>query len=170
MRKLNAIVFVVAGMLSMAAAAADKVAVIDVGRAIFSTEFAKTRLKQLQAKSEYASMQAKYDSTGADIKALQKEAESKRMTASADQMAEYQKKMEYLRADLELVARKLEAEIKNLQGSIMKEVQPKALEAIQELVKEDGITLLLQREAVIFAPPETDLTAKLIERLNKKVK
>jgi outer membrane protein len=104
------------------------------------------------------------------MKALQKEVESKRMTASADQLAEYQKKMEYLRADLELVARKLEGEIKNLQGTIMKEVQPKALEAIQELVKEDGITLLLQREAVIFAPPETDLTAKLIERLNKKVK
>ncbi len=170
MKNIKGLIFVFLGVLSASAMAADKVAVIDVGRAIFSSEFAKARLKQLQSKSEYASMQAKYDSTGADMKALQKEVESKRMTASADQMAEYQKKMEYLRADLELVARKLEGEIKNLQGTIMKEVQPKALEAIQELVKENGITLLLQREAVIFAPPETDLTAKLIERLNKKVK
>lgn len=169
MRNLKIMMFVLAGLLS-ASAMAEKVAVVDVGRAIFAADFAKARLKQLQAKSEYASMQAKYDSTGADIKALQKEVESKRMTASKEQMVEYQKKMEYLNADIELVARKLEGEIKNLQGSIMKEAQPKALESIQELVKEEGVTLLLQREAVIFAPPEADLTAKLTDRLNKKMK
>jgi len=54
------------------------------------------------------------------------------MTLSQEQAADYKKKMEYLRADMELVSRKLQAEIKELQNRIMQELQPKALEAIKE--------------------------------------
>lgn len=154
--------------LGASSAFAEKIAVVDIGRAIFNTDSAKARLKQMQAKPEYASLQARYESIGADIKALNKEMETSRLTASAAKNAEYQKKMDYLRADLELVARKLETEIKGLQGEIMKELQPKVLEVIQELVKQEKVTLLLPREVVIYAPPESDLTPKFIERLNKK--
>ena len=102
------------------------------------------------------------------MKALQKEIEGKAMTLSKEQAGEYQKKMEYLRADLELVSRKLQAEIQSLQNRIMEELQPKVQEAVKELVTEEKITLLLQREAVISATPEMDLTSKLIDRLNSK--
>lgn len=150
--------------------AETKIAVIDVARAIFSTDLAKQRQDELQSTSEFSTQQAKYDSLAADMKALQKEVEGKGMTLSQEQSAEYQKKGEYLRADLELVSRKLQAEIKELQNRIMQELQPKALEAVKELVAEEQVTLLLQREAVISATPEMDLTAKLIDRLNKKAK
>jgi outer membrane protein len=155
-------------VLSGAALAETKIAVVDVARAIFSTEVAKQRQDELQSASEFATQQAKYDSLAADMKALQKEVEGKAMTLSQEQGAEYQKKMEYLRADLELVSRKLQAEIKDLQNRIMQELQPKALEAVKELVTEEKIMLLLQREAVISATPDMDLTSKLIDRLNKK--
>jgi len=144
------------------------IAVVDVARAIFSTNIAKQRQEELQSASDFSTQQAKYDSLGADMKALQKEVEGKAMTLSQEQAAEYQKKMEYLRADIELVSRKLQAEIKDLQNRIMQELQPKALEAVKELVAEEEITLLLQREAVISATPDMDLTSKLIARLNNK--
>lgn len=155
-------------MLSGATFAETEIAVVDVARAIFSTEVAKQRQDELQSAPEFSTEQAKYDSLAADMKALQKEVEGKAMTLSQEQGAEYQKKMEYLRADLELVSRKLQAEIKGLQNRIMQELQPKALEAVKELVAEEKITLLLQREAVISATPDMDLTSKLIDRLNKK--
>ncbi len=148
--------------------AESKIAVVDVARAIFSTEVAKKRQEELQGTSEFSSQQAKYDSLGADMKALQKEVEGKAMTLSQEQAADYKKRMEYLRADVELVSRKLQAEIKDLQNRIMQELQPKALEAVKELVTEEKITLLLQREAVISASPDMDLTSKLIDRMNKK--
>lgn len=153
---------------SAGALAETKIAVVDVARAIFSTEVAKKRQKEMQAGSEFSTQQAKYDSLAADMKALQKEVEGKAMTLSKEQAADYQKKMEYLRADLDLVSRKLQAEIQSLQNRIMQELQPKALEAVKELVTEEQITLLLQREAVISATPEMDLTSKLIDRLNNK--
>lgn len=157
-------------LLSAGAAAESGIAVVDVARAIFSTEVAKKRQEEMQRASEFSTQQAKYDSLAADMKALQKEVEGKAMTLSQEKATEYQKKMEYLRADLELVSRKLQAEVKETQNRVMQELQPKALEAVKELVAEEKITLLLQREAVISATPDMDVTAKLIDRINKKTR
>jgi len=102
------------------------------------------------------------------VKALQKKIEAERDTMSQEQATENQKKMEYLRADYDLVERKLRAEVQQLQGKIMEELQPKVQAALKELVEAEGITLLLQREAVIVADPALDVTGKLLERLNAK--
>ena len=147
-----------------------KIAVVDFGKAIFGSEVAKARLKQVQAESDYASLQAKYENTVADMKALQKEVESKSMTWSSEQTAEAQKKMEFLRADLELTTRKVQAEQKALQSSIVQELRPKAGEALQELIKEESIVLLINAEAVVTVAVELDLTGKLTDRLNQKTK
>jgi len=164
---------VILGLLTSVGAWAGteaKIAVVDIGKAIFATEVAKTRIDQLKANSDYAGLQAKYDSTTADLQALSKDAEGKSMTWSRDQMAEYQKKVEYLRADLQLTAQKLDSEIKSLQNGILQELQPKALESLKELVEEEKITLLLRADAVLVADPGLNLTAKLMERRNKKTK
>lgn len=152
------------------ASAADKIAVVDIQRVIFTSEVAKVRQKQLQAERDFVELQAKYDSIAAEVKAVQKKIEAERDTMSRDQAAENQKKMEYLRADYELVARKLQAEVQQLQNKIMEELQPQIQAALKELVEAEGVTLLLQREAVIFAVPTMDLTGKLLERLNAKTK
>jgi outer membrane protein len=170
-RKLKPVLFfVLASLMTGSALAETKIAVVDLGAAIFSSEVAQKRQSELQAQSEYAALQAKYDSTAADLNALQKEAESKRLTWSQDEAAEFQKRMEYLRADIELTARKLEGEVRNLQNRIIKELQPKAQEALEELVKQENVTLLLRSEAVLLAEPQINLTGKLTERLNQKTK
>jgi outer membrane protein len=153
-----------------ATAAEGKIAVIDVGQAIFNTDVAKARLKQMQAASDYASLQAKYESTVADMQALKKDVDTNGLTWSSEKKAEIQKQMEFLRADLELTTRKVQADQKALQSSVMQELRPKAGEALQELVKDEGVKLLINSEAVITVSPELDLTAKLTDRLNKKTK
>ena len=163
-------VLLVCALGAMPTLAADKLAVVDIARAIFSSDVAKARQKQLQGASEYSQLQVKYDGVAADVKALQKQIESKRMTISKEEAAEYKKKMDYLRADYELVARKLQAELKVLQNSIMEELQPVVQSSLKELVEQGGITILLQREAVILASPEMDITDKLLERLNSKTR
>lgn len=155
-------------LLSFPATAAEKIAVVDIQRVLFTSEVAKARQEQAKAKPEFVELQAKYDSIAADVKALQQKIEAERDTMSRDQATENQKKMEYLRADYELVARKLQAEVQQLQGQIMEELQPKVQVALKELVDAEGVTLLLQRDAVIFAAPTLDLTGKLLERLNAK--
>lgn len=170
MRRIFVVSILALAFFALPAAAVDKIAVVDIQRVIFTSDVAKARQKQLQAESEFVGLQAKYDSIAADVKALQKKIEAERDTMSQEQATENQKKMEYLRADYELVERKLRAEVQQLQGKIMEELQPKVQAALKELVEADGITLLLQREAVIVADPGLDVTSKLLERLNAKTK
>jgi outer membrane protein len=163
-----ALAMAVAGTVSMTAVAEDKIAVVDIARAIFSSNVAQERLKQAETSADFVALKAKYESSAADLQALAKEAEKKRMTWSQEEAAEHQKKMEYAKADAELAGRKIQAEQQQLQQRIMQELGPKAQEALQEVVTETGVTILLRADAVMLAGPESNLTAKVADRLNKK--
>ena len=52
---------------------------------------------------------------------------------------------------------------------LMQKVQPKLDEAVKELIEEEGITILLRAEATLFRGPDNDITAKVADRLNKKM-
>ena len=81
------------GTVSMAAVAADKIAVVDIARAIFSSNMAQARLKEAETGADFVALRAKYESSTADLQALAKEAETKRMTWSQEQAQSHQKKM-----------------------------------------------------------------------------
>jgi outer membrane protein len=170
-RITKTVLFTLATLFAITAVAAEgKIAVVDFSKALFGTDVAKARLKQVESESDYTAMQAKYESTVADMKALKKDVDAKSMTWSDEKKQEAQKKMEFLRADLELTTRKVQSDQKALQQSIAQELRPKAGEALQELIKEEGVVLLINAEAVVTVAPELDLTSKLTDRLNKKTK
>ena len=157
-------------LMAMGASAQDKIAVVDVNAAIFSSNAAKVKLEAFQKNSEYVSLKAKFDSATADLQALGKEWDSKSVTWSAEQKAEHQKKMEYINADRELAARKIKAETQNMQQQVMQEIGPVAEKALQDLVKSEGVSLLLPREAVLWAAADKTLTAKLLDKINAAAK
>ena len=51
---------------------------------------------------------------------------------------------------------------------IYQELLPKAQEALEAVIKEEGITILLKAESLVMASPESNVTAKVVDRLNKK--
>ncbi len=170
MGNVKAFVLVVLGTLStltsMGAIAEGKVAVIDVNTAIFASAAAQARIKESVESADFVALKAKLDGASADFQALAKEAESKRLTWSQDEAAAHQKKMEYVKADAELASRKIQAEQQQLQQRVQQEFMPQLQVAIQEVVAEEGITILVRQEAVIMAAPANNLTPKVIDRLN----
>jgi outer membrane protein len=148
-------------------AAAEKIAVIDFAGAIFASDAAQQRAKDASEGSDFVALKAKYEGSAADFQALAKEAESKRLTWSQEQAADHQKKMEYAKADAELAGRKIKAEQQQLQQKIYQELLPKAQEALETVIKEEGITILLKAESLVMASPESNVTAKVVDRLNK---
>tara|TARA_B110000093_G_scaffold167906_1_gene194543 strand:+ start:72 stop:587 length:516 start_codon:yes stop_codon:yes gene_type:complete len=165
------VVVVLASLFAVApvsAVAADKIAVVDIARAIYGSKAAQESLKQAEQSADFVALKAKYEGSAADLQALAKEAETKRLTWSQEQAAEHQKKMEYAKADAELAGRKIQGEQKQLQQSIMQQLGPKAQEALQEVIKEEGVTILLRAESVLMSSPESNLTAKVADRLNQK--
>lgn len=55
--------------------------------------------------------------------------------------------------------------VQNAQAKILKESQP----ILEEIVKDRGATVLLDRSAVMYAAVETDVTQEVISKLDKKM-
>ena len=172
MGNMKALVVVVLASLfvvaPVSAVAVEKIAVVDIARAIFGSKAAQESLKQAEQSADFVALKAKYEGSAADLQALAKEAETKRLTWSQEQAVEHQKKMEYAKADAELAGRKIQGEQKQLQQRIMQQLGPKAQEALQEVIKEEGVTILLRAESVMMSSPESNITAKVADRLNQK--
>ena len=146
----------------------SKIAVVDAKVAIFGSKTAQSYLKTFEESADFQSLKAKYESSSADFEAMGQEVETQRLTWSAEQLAEHQKKMSYVKADAELAIQKISAEQKQLEQRILQNLAPLVEQSIQEIVKEQGITLLLRAESVLLASPETSITKQVAERIDIK--
>lgn len=173
MRNLKTVVLVLVSIVSLASvtvAAETKIAVIDIQQAMFASDYAQNSVKEAQESADFVALRAKAEGSAADLQSLGKEAETKRLTWSAEQVTAQQKKMSYAKADYDLAVQKIQGEQKQLQQKIMQELSPQFQEALAQVVQEEGITLLLRSESVIVASPENNLTAKVIDRLNQNTR
>lgn len=159
--------------ISLTAAAESvlgKIAVVDARIAIFSSNAAQSALKAFEESADFMSLKAKYESSSADFQAMAKEAETKRLTWSPEELAEHQKKMSYVKADAELAIQKITSEQKQLEQRVLQDLAPLVEQALQEIVKEEGISVLLRAESVLLASPDTSITAKVAARIDAKIK
>jgi len=143
------------------------IAVIDLQTAILQTNLAKQELSKLDSNPEFSAMKAKFDSLRADLANLNKDAQTNKLTWSAEQIEEFRKKVDYKRADLELASKKLKSEQNAVLQKVMQEMAPKARIAINEIATAEGISLLLDRKAAIYADASVNLTDKVTAKLNK---
>lgn len=159
--------------ISLATAAesvSGKIAVVDARIAIYSSNAAQSALKAFEESADFMSLKAKYESSSADFQAMAKEAETKRLTWSPEELAEHQKKMSYVKADAELAIQKITSEQKQLEQKVLQDLAPLVEQALQEIVKEEGISVLLRAESVLLASPDTSITAKVADRIDAKTK
>ena len=171
MRNLKAFVLLLVGVVSfssVAVAAEDKIAILDVQQAMFASDYAQARVKQSLESADFVALKAKAEGSAADLQAMSKEVEAKRLTWSAEQAESHQKKMSYAKADYDLAVQKIQGEQKQLQQKILQDLSPTFQQALTEVIQEEGITLLLRAESVLSASAENNLTAKVVDRLNQK--
>ena len=164
---MRLVIVVICSALASLAFSEDKIAVIDMQQAMFASNYAQNMAKEASESADFVALRAKAESSAADLQSMAKEAETKRLTWSTEEAAEHQKKMSYTKADYDLAVQKIQGEQQQLQQKIMQELTPQFQEALSEVAKGEGITLLLRRESVIIADPKNDLTAKVVDKLNQ---
>tara|TARA_E500000178_G_C16842808_1_gene671393 strand:- start:186 stop:728 length:543 start_codon:yes stop_codon:yes gene_type:complete len=147
--------------------AEEKIVVFDASTAIMASKPAQAQIKGALERSDIVALKAKIEGLAADLQGLEKEAESKRLTWSKEDLAEHNKKREYARADYELAGRKYQAETQQIQQAIVQEFQPKTEAALKLVIEAEKITLVLRREAIIHFSPKLDITAKVVDLMNK---
>ncbi len=168
MKNLKYVSLALAALLfSTAALAAGKIVVCDVQGAIMQTDRAKKAVAALESRADYATMKSQEERLRAELTNMNKQAETKGMTWSPEKKAEHFKKGEYARAELKLVSEKLAAEQREVIAAVMKELGPKANAALKEVIATEGIGMVLDARAVMWASEPQNITAELTAKLNK---
>lgn len=154
-------------ILPIFAWAESKIVALDPQRAALSTAAAKAKFEKLEKNPEYAATKAKLEGLAADMKALQASFQKDGMTWSEEKRAESDKKLQSLGADYQFNLKKLQAEQQAVKQEIMQEMLPKMDAIVKQLVEAEKITMIVDASAVLSIKPESNITPKVVELLNK---
>lgn len=166
-KTVKMIAVLVAGIaISGAALAQSKVAVFNLQAAIMSTDTAKSKVNALKTSSEYSSLQSSAESIRAELQKLAEDAQKNSMTWSEEQKAEQQRKMEFKRSDFETTVKKMRAMEAQVGQEIQKVMAPKAKNALEAIIKDQKLDLVLDAGSVYYAGPDIDLTEAVVKRMN----
>lgn len=147
--------------------AEGKVAVFDAQAAMLGTDEAQKRMKALRDKPDFKANQAELEKLKKEYNGLLEQVKKEIAVMSPEQKDAQGKKIEAKRGDIEHVVRKLQAAEQELGQSLMQDMGPKMQKAVADVIKSEGIGLLLDRRAALHADAAYNITPKVTDLLNK---
>jgi outer membrane protein len=160
------LVVVAALAVNVAVAAETKVGVIDMERALFLSDAAKSAVKKFEADNK---------DDIEKLKSLQKElmATQAKLEKEADIMGEEERRklangMEQKSSEYQFYGRKLKQLEDKWKKELFNEQLPELEKLLKEIIDEGKYDVVLNSGAVIYSSPSVDLTKLLLERLNTK--
>lgn len=163
----SGLIFGIAMCLSVFANA-QKIAVVNIQAAILESEYGQSELQKLENRPDYAALVVESQSLIADVQALDNEAQANSSNWSRERLAEYNRQRQFIAEDLQVNNQRIQSEREAAVRQINQTMNQRALTALQELIDEEEVTLLLQESAVYHATEEHNLTPELSVKLNSQ--
>lgn len=150
--------------LSLPVAAELKVGVIDLRRAVFTADDAVDFSEKLQEQfgDEEETIREVQEEASAMRERLETDGPMMNDTERGQAVREFEVKVR----EFNQLRQRLDQAVSQQRAQFLQQKQPEIDEALQTIVDERGLDLILPREAVVFAKPGMDLTEELTERLN----
>ena len=150
---------------------AGKIAVVNVERAVMNTEAAKKRVDALRERPEIQAAHKRAESLRDRGNTMLEKLRKDEAVMGEEEKRALQQSVALISADLEYENKKLGKLDQDLQQAIVQEMGPRVKEALDALISEGGIGLLLrdlqQVPVVLHSDTTFDLTAKLTARIDK---
>lgn len=150
--------------LALPVAAELKVGVVDLRRAIFSSEEAAVFTEKLQQQ---------FKGEEEAIRKVQEEAKEMRDRLEKDgammndtERGKATREFELKAREFNQLRQRLDQAVNQQRQQFLQQAQPEIDAAMQGILEERDLDLILPREAVVYAKPDMDLTEELIKRLN----
>lgn len=145
-----------------------KIAVVDLDMALNSTEEGKAAREELARKKREAeaTMQPRIQR----FKELQEELRSKRFVLSEEALYDRQLDLVELKTEIESEMKELENKLKIDQERIVGPLRKKMVEIVQELGRDRGFTVIVERNTpgLLYSREALDITDTVIERFNQQ--
>lgn len=154
----------VAGLLSTTAWAEVKIAIVDVQKAILSSEQARGYMEQIQKefKDDEDEIRNLQTDAAALLERLQKDGE----VMSDIEKRKLQRQIEDKNDYFVFLRKKLQKQIDDRQQELFAGIDQKVQKAIEELVLSDDFDIIIPRHAALYVADLYDITRKVTEKLN----
>lgn len=153
-------------MFSGAALAQTKVAVFNPQAAMMSTEYAQTKVNAMKTSAEYSQLQSGAEAIRVDVQKMAEDAQKNAVTWSDEQKAEHQRKVNAKRTEYEATVRKLQALEAQVGQDIQQNLGPKAKTALDAIIKEQKLDLVLDANTAYHVSQGADITEEVVKRIN----
>lgn len=152
------------------ALAQGKIAVVSLERAILSTDKAQAQIEELRKEKDYAANEKELEQLKKEGQSLIDKLQTDGAVMSQEQKEELSQKIATKRDDIKHVIKKLQDSARGLQQKILREQEELARNVVNEMIKTEGIGLLINEQAAMFADSSYDITAKVTDKLNQAAK
>ncbi len=146
-----------------AAAAAQKIGILNVRQAVFSTAEGKQALAELQ--SQFAPRTSELDTLRKQMDDIQNRLRTGDRTLADDEKARLQRQGEFLSRQAQRKQQEFEEDAQAAQAEVFERIARKMDDVMGRYARENNFTLVIDTSAqnvVVFAAPQTDITPDVI--------
>lgn len=152
-------------VLSFPAMAETRIGVVDLRQALFSSNDAKSFSETLQ--KDFAADEAKVREVQEEARKLKERLEKDGAMMNESERnkltGEFQEKVK----EFNFLKQRLDSAVAQRKQSFLEQARPEVDLAVEELLEENDLDIILPSEAVVYVKPEMNLTPQLLEKLNR---
>jgi outer membrane protein len=149
------------------AMAQGKIAVLDTQAAILGTDEAQKRLKTLRDKPDFQTNTKDLERLKKEYNDVIAQLQKDLAVMSPEQKEKQRQKIEEKRGDIEHVVRKLQQAEQEVAQSLMQDMGPRLQKVVADIIKSEGIGMLLDRRVALHVDNSYNITPKVTDQLNK---
>ncbi|CAM2870688.1 OmpH family outer membrane protein [Shewanella loihica] len=147
------------------AAQAEKIAVVDM-QAVFEQLPQREEVSKT-LKTEFGDRVAGVQKMQEELRGMLEKQQRDAALMSETQKTEMLRKMESLKAELQLKGKALDEDMRRRNGEEQNKLLVKVQKAISAIAEKEKYDVVLQRGAVIYVKPTSDISSKVVEALSK---
>ena len=163
---LMSLVFLAGAAGVQAADAGPKIAVLDMAQALFNSERAKQVDNELA--QETAEDQQRVRELATEAQGLQEQLQKDAAVLSDAEKRRINDQIQEIGVQYQFLMQKLQSTLQQRREQFQQVMAPNLIQAIQEVVEEDGYDIVLRAEVALHYRTAYDITAKVTERLNRQ--
>jgi outer membrane protein len=170
-RKLSWILAAAVAVAVLAAGPAQaaelKVAVIDVNKVLNESEFGKEARKKMEVR--YEELKKKIDALSEEARKMKEDLDKQKILLGKEKLKEKEDALKEKVTELRKISQESEKEMQDRQGELTRAVLKIVEGQVDKIVKEEKINLLLEKASgVVHSDPSMDITAKVLDLVNKE--
>lgn len=136
-----------------------KIGVIDIERTLYETPAGKRANEQFEKTRK--DKQSELDKRQTELKKLDADLSKQASVLKPEVLQQRRGELEKKFVELQQLYVKLERDLAGERTKLVQELLKKANPLVQEIAKAEGVTLIVDQNAVVWSDPSVDLTAKL---------